>query len=328
MAKLGAEDIIHVVMVALWLLAAFLSAELLLRARHRALDLAKPTELWPETRQLTPGQTHDAFTVVCLGDSNTFGEGLPYEQAFPALLEDLLRKRYPEMGVVVVNAGIRGNTSVMGLERLHTDVLAHRPRIVISAFGANDGNLGQWPLDNLRETQMTHRATPLGRLEAWLMQSHVLLSLRAHLTTMLRLATADGSSATDSRSNQPRVSLQGFGLAQRLIAGRLRGTGSCVLFMTSTVPSPAWTRMAVSEQCQASVYEQFNDAVRAVAAELSAPLIDLQAVLQRESPSDCAMLIEPDTVHLTAEGHRLAAQLTLETLQRSALLPDDLEVQE
>jgi lysophospholipase L1-like esterase len=314
-------------MVALWLLAVFLSAELLLRARHRALDLAKPTELRPETQQLTPEQTRDAFTVICLGDSNTFGEGLSYTQAFPALLEGLLRKRCPELNIAVINAGIRGNTAVMGLERLTNDVLAHRPRIVISAFGANDGNLGQWSLDSFRERQMSYQTTPLGRIEAWLMQSHVLLSLRARLPGLLRPALVVGPAAQDCCGSQPRVSLQGFALAQRLIAARLRGTGASVLLMTPTVPNPAWPRRG-SEQCQASVYEQYNNVVRAVAAELSAPLIDLQAALQQESPSSCAVLIEPDAVHLTAEGHCLAAQLTLESLKRSGMLPDGLEAKQ
>ena len=311
------------VMVALWLLAGFLCAELLLRARHRTLDLARPTELRPETRQLRPEQTRAAFSIVCLGDSNTFGEALSFEQAFPALLEALLRSKFPGPDMVVVNAGIRGNTAVMGLERLTTDVLAYRPRIVISAFGANDGHLGEWPLDNCREQQMTHRTTPLGRLDAWLLQSHLLLSLRTRLGHTRRPASAAASAALGDGTSQPRVSLQGFALAQRLIADRLRRAGCSVLFMTSTVPNPAWTNLVAAEQHQVSVYEQFNETVRTLADELAVPLIDLQKLLQQQTPSDSATLIAPDAVHLTAKGHRFAAELVLETIQRSGLLPDD-----
>lgn len=309
------------VMVALWLLAAFLCAELLLRARHHALDLASPTELRSETWQLRSAQTHNAFTIVCLGDSNTFGEGLPYQQAFPALLEALLRKRHPELNTLVINAGIRGNTAVMGLERLMTDVLVFRPRIVISAFGANDGNLGQWPLDNERERQMTHGITPLGRLQTWLMQSHVVSSLRARLTRMLRPTHAAGPSGLDPHGDQPRVSLSGFALAQRLIVDRSRAAGCSVLLMTSTVPNLSWTSLSPSDRHQASVYQQFNETIRTMAIEFSTPLIDLHRALQ--TLSSPAVLISPDAVHLTAKGHCFAADLAYQTILRSGLLPDD-----
>lgn len=310
-------------MVALWLLAAFLCAELLLRARHRALDLARPTELRPETRQLRPELSHNAFTIVCLGDSNTFGEGLPYEQSWPALLELLLRKRHPELNSLVINAGIRGNTAVMGWERLATDVLLYRPRIVISAFGANDGHLGQWPLDDQRERQMTHRTTPLGQLEAVLMQSHLLHSLCLRLTRMLRRRHAAFPDVSDSGDLQPRVSLHGFALAQRLIIATMRNSGCSVLLMTATVPNPAWTKLAASEQRQASLYEQYNETVRTLASELASPLIDLQRALEHEALTSSAAPIGPDALHLTAEGHRLAADLAYETMKRSGLLPDD-----
>src|SRR6185503_8696596 len=54
--------------------------------------------------------------VVALGDSLTAGLGLPTASAYPALLEQRLKE--DGMDFEVVNAGISGDTSAGGLERL------------------------------------------------------------------------------------------------------------------------------------------------------------------------------------------------------------------
>jgi acyl-CoA thioesterase I len=74
--------------------------------------------------------------IVALGDSLTAGLGLPADDAYPALLEERLRRegyRYR-----VVNAGVSGDTTAGGLRRVDW-VLRTRPAIVIVALGANDG---------------------------------------------------------------------------------------------------------------------------------------------------------------------------------------------
>jgi len=74
--------------------------------------------------------------IVALGDSLTAGLGLPGDEAYPALLEERLRREgYPYR---VVNAGVSGDTTAGGLRRVEW-VLRTRPAIVIVALGANDG---------------------------------------------------------------------------------------------------------------------------------------------------------------------------------------------
>ena len=50
--------------------------------------------------------------VVALGASNTAGKGVGMAQAFPAQLQSMLK------GMRVTNAGISGNTTQNGLDRL------------------------------------------------------------------------------------------------------------------------------------------------------------------------------------------------------------------
>lgn len=65
--------------------------------------------------------------VVCFGDSIT-------KRGYPEELGKIL-------GVTVVNAGVPGNTTADGLKRLQTDVLDHKPSVVIVLFGTNDSRL-------------------------------------------------------------------------------------------------------------------------------------------------------------------------------------------
>jgi acyl-CoA thioesterase-1 len=77
--------------------------------------------------------------IVCFGDSITAGYGVAPGQAFPDDLQaDLDRRGYHYK---IVNAGVSGNTTKDGVDRLR-DVLRLHPAIVIVEFGGNDGLRG------------------------------------------------------------------------------------------------------------------------------------------------------------------------------------------
>lgn len=77
--------------------------------------------------------------VVCFGDSLTAGFGTEAGQTYPDYLQadlDALGYNYR-----VVNAGISGNTTKDGVERLD-HIVAMMPSVVIVEFGGNDGLRG------------------------------------------------------------------------------------------------------------------------------------------------------------------------------------------
>lgn len=90
--------------------------------------------------------------IACFGDSLTAGFGVDPGQSYPDVLQRLLDEagyRYR-----VVNAGISGDTSGGGLDRVDS-VLALKPAIVVVALGGNDGLRGLPPASteaNLDET--------------------------------------------------------------------------------------------------------------------------------------------------------------------------------
>ncbi len=77
--------------------------------------------------------------VVCFGDSLTAGYGTEAGQTYPDYLQvDLDSRGYKYR---VVNAGISGNTTKDGVERVH-GIVAMRPVVVVVEFGGNDGLRG------------------------------------------------------------------------------------------------------------------------------------------------------------------------------------------
>jgi len=84
-------------------------------------------------------EQREPIRIVCLGDSVT---GVYYHtggiRAYPELLAEHLRHRWPDSPVEVRNAGISGHTTLDGLNRLDSDVLRHQPHVVTIQFGLND----------------------------------------------------------------------------------------------------------------------------------------------------------------------------------------------
>jgi lysophospholipase L1-like esterase len=95
-----------------------------------------PEGLEPVTRRLR--ESTDT-TIVALGDSNTcnatFTGGA---KQWPELLHAELRIHFATQRVLLVNAGICGDTARGGLARLKTDVLRFSPHLTIVSFGSND----------------------------------------------------------------------------------------------------------------------------------------------------------------------------------------------
>jgi acyl-CoA thioesterase I len=73
--------------------------------------------------------------LVALGDSLTAGYGLPQEAAFPAVLERALKAK--GYRVEIANAGVSGDTSSGGLDRLDWSVPDGTDGVIVE-LGAND----------------------------------------------------------------------------------------------------------------------------------------------------------------------------------------------
>lgn len=83
------------------------------------------------------------FKILFLGDSLTEGLGVDKEDAFPALVDSLLKAWKPGC-CEVINGGSSGSTSASALRRLQWYQKA-APDLVVLALGSNDGLRGVKP---------------------------------------------------------------------------------------------------------------------------------------------------------------------------------------
>jgi lysophospholipase L1-like esterase len=72
-----------------------------------------------------------AQTIICFGDSLTFGTGAGKDMDYPSQLSAMI-------GRPVINAGVPGDTTASAMQRLEQDVLFQAPDLVLITLGGND----------------------------------------------------------------------------------------------------------------------------------------------------------------------------------------------
>ncbi len=293
-----------------WVIPLVLAAgECGLRVRHRRSAVQDDGLLRPETRRLLPNpELWRRRRVVVLGDSIVHGMELPEEQTFPYLVQHHLRAYANCQDVVVINAGIPGNTSLHGLQRLQRDVIRFRPHITLISFGLNDANLRRRPQDIWLEKELLPRG--VGR---FLRGSHIYRTaccrLRRLAQSIRRRPPFDWDSPPEPA---PRVSPPAFRAALTAMVRRIqRATASQVFLLTTHPVRPTFLEDEGWRQKQEAMLRHYNAIVRSVAGQTGVGLIDIEQKLRLIRWEN---LLDTDGVHLTAQGQAVLADMITDAL--------------
>lgn len=193
----------------------------------------------------------DAITILCVGDSHTYGAPLPREDAYPAQLERQLSDRFG-VPVRALNRGVPGVNSAWVAKRLAREILQRQPDLVIVWVGTNNRwnslDAESWEQEGMGER--LHRG---------------LLRVRLYrLATVLHMSvfTPERSGRERSRPGQaelaPSDHARGLALDIRRMAETARSLDRPILFVTYPRPTQAVA----------------SNVIAGMGAELGVPVID------------------------------------------------------
>jgi len=83
-------------------------------------------------------KNEDSIRIVCLGASPTFGWGVTFDNIYPQKLEYMLRERFENKRIDVINAAVIGYSSYQGLLLLKNQILNFSPDVVTISYLIND----------------------------------------------------------------------------------------------------------------------------------------------------------------------------------------------
>jgi lysophospholipase L1-like esterase len=255
-----------------------------------------------QTDALRQTPTGDLRTIVIFGDSIVYGWGVRYEESYPALVETWLNQAVGAPRWRVINAGVPGNTVLMGASRYERDVDPFRPEIVVLGFGLNDSALRRTRFDAQREE--------LWRAQYRLWDRLLYYPRRFSRVLARHLASQDDGQAEVPREERPRVEVRWFVEALSQLVRRAQCSGAQVL-LAPLAPVACASLVAVAQTrlspAQWQVYVRYQELIARIARAEGARLVPL--ALEPRGPS-AEHVLAPDGVHLTLAGQRwLATQV-------------------
>ena len=240
----------------------------------------------------------DLLRIAILGDSFTFGLGVPVEKIYPTVLERKLNQSARLSRYEVLNFGVIGYSTRQEALVLKHKALAWKPNIVIIGYVLNDP--ANDPMTGLHP----------GRLEPrWWQYSHLLrLVARVKYNWELkRLGAGDYIGYLHSESGDKWLSVVN---AFREIKTLASSQGAKVLVVIFPQFPLSWPR---EEKIWAAYpHKKFHKQVSELATKSGFQVIDLYSVYASYPP--CDLVLAPCAQHPNSLGHSLAARAIAEKL--------------
>ena len=274
--------------------------------------------------------------IVVLGDSIVFAVQVEARETFCERLEALLNTRGDAVRYRVINAGVQGYGPAEEVRFYETVAAGFEPDLVlVVAFVANDAVEAldrSWRLDDSRGVGERAREEAENRVRRIVRRSMVLQIARQRADQVLenfetRQPAPDRRLLSYATPLRPDIA-RGFDLARDAMArlsADVAGQGARLALVH--VPARFQLDQAEFRRMQAEVarfgftlgIDGASERFVAAYAPLGLPTLDLLEAF-RASPYPARMFFER-TVHLTPDGHQVAADALMRFIDRQSLLP-------
>lgn len=254
------------------------------------------------SREVTVEDARQRQRVLCFGDSSTFAFGVEFDDAWPNQLQQALDADAPGR-FEVLNAGIPGQTSYQGRQRLTRELAKWQPQLAFITFGNNDG----WKWDGMSDQEHARRATAarglavLNHSRAW-RWLQAMQQPSASTKAARDLAWAEQATLNYFDPNErwiPRVSVDDFGKhLQAMVAECRQHHCEPVLVVwpdqRQFLGQPTWR-------------PPYQAAMRQVAADTGAKCLDLVTHFEQAGDWAIERFLRNDVVHVDGPGNRFVA---------------------
>jgi lysophospholipase L1-like esterase len=293
------------------------------------------------SREFDP-KPEGVFRILSLGDSCTFGiistphRKLDYvPEPYPQRLERLAAERLGPDRVEVLNAGVAGYNTFQGVLLLRSKLRGLEPDLITVRDGWNDHFLSE-----IRATPYSYRepdsALAVGVQDVLLRTALYAFTRRLALDVQALRAGGEAPNVQLPSEWTPSVPLDAYRHNLRRIVELGREQGARVWLLTSPhafviganrgrteqLPMTAKTLLEFnalpSFERLIEIHDEYNDATRAVGAELGVAVVDMDAVYRAHA--DEPLFLPTDVPHPTQQGHALEAETLYERLLAEGLV--------
>ena len=253
----------------------------------------------PEVRKEKHG-----YRILALGNSCTFGWGVPFEKCWTELLESQLNEVIVGDSIEVVNAGVPGYSSYQG--KIHLQRLLHlKPDIVLIMFGWNDhwraGNDISDAEQNSPPQVVIDLQNELSQLMLYKLMRKATLTLTED-TTFVRL---------DDITGKRRVSQDEFAENLRAIIRIAKVNAVAPVLVVPPVASLNLYFKGIQSNFH-MLHARYRDIIVKVGKYQGIPVVNLQ--IPFDNHNDLYDDAQGDPIHFNARGQRLAAENIAETI--------------
>jgi peptidoglycan/LPS O-acetylase OafA/YrhL len=261
-----------------------------------------------------PRDKGDAFRIVALGESQTFGPTLrDGEKPWPELLQDLF-DQHASCGrrIEIVNGGTEAYTLENNLERMRRDILPLRPDLIVSTHGMNG-----FLLFGLRRVPEPNEPGVRPRASALIGRAVLTIERAAH--DWRDRNSAQASAVALSPMSDAELTKTRYADDYRKLIALARESGADIALADSTMAVNQSSPREVKDFYGAvfkpiddiiAANEAHNRMVKLIARDEGAPLIDMAAAVDGVWDDDLYL----DIVHFTEGGNERVASLMFRAL--------------